>query len=187
MLLFFFWNPARGKKTKQKNHQSGKVIMKHPKSTANAGEIPKSMGPTILFQKKTWRLEEIRTIFIWDIWSRANRRNEIGLNHEFLIGGFLPSTMPTYLMMRRWSVWTTLPETCTKEHLKKMASQKGRKSSSKHQFSQIQTVSLEGGVTWSTKPYSTLTEARVQWCLHRKSYTVSSSDNEARWVNLPLP
>ena len=26
--------------------------MKHPNSTANAGEIPKSMGPTILFQKK---------------------------------------------------------------------------------------------------------------------------------------
>lgn len=38
--------------------------------------------------------------------------------------------------------------------------------------------------TW---PIPTHCSTREPWCLHRKSYTASSSDNEARWSTYPTP
>ena len=153
-MLLFFWSPASGKKTKKtsgwkSHHETPKNLEFLQKiSTANpVGNTQETWVQPVIPKKKIthrWLLEEIRTIFIRDIWSRANRGNEIGLNHGPWIRGFLPSTRPTYLVMRQWSVWTTLPETNKKGHLKKMASQKGRDHLPSINF-QIQTVSLEVG------------------------------------------
>ena len=139
---WFFLKSRQREENKTKEPSGWKGHHETPKLYSERWGNTKINGPNYLISKqKTWLLEEIRTIFIWDIWSRANRGNEMDFFHQqgpltwWWDSGLCELHSLKLAQKITWKRWHRKKE---EDHLPNINFQ-------------IQTVSLEGGVTWSTK------------------------------------